>query len=162
MPNQIQTKRTKRKRLEIGAIMAALSGALFMIVLLNDISSFAGPDFDQLPWTLIGRYVLSMIAGGAIAGYLFAGKFGRPGFAGWISATLWGLTAILVAGFFGSLIGMLPERLTDGFQLADLIAVAAGGLILPFAANDSPWLLLVIPLAIGSAHFRSRWSVGKH
>jgi CHASE2 domain-containing sensor protein len=93
---------------------------------------------------------------------MLAGKFGRPGIDGWVSAALWGLVTIFVAGFFGSLIGMLPERLSDGFQLADLIAVAAGGLILPFAANDWPWLLLVIPLAIGSAHFRSRGSVRKH
>ncbi len=141
--------------------MAALAGLLFVFVLYNDISSFTDRDLDQLQWALICRYTLSMIVGGALAGYLLAGKFGRPGITGWVSATLWGLAASLAAGFLGSLIGMLPERLSDGFQSADLVAVAAGGLILPFAAHDWPWLLLLIPVAIGLAHLRTRASVGR-
>lgn len=156
MTGRGHSHRTTRVRVEISAIIAALAGFLFAVVLYNDLSNLSGREHVPLRWGLIGRYVLSMVAGGAAAGYLLAAKFGRPGLAGWIWALLWGVIAILAAGFIGSLIGLLPERLSDGFQASDVIAVAAGGLILPFAANDWPMSLLFIPGAIVLAHLRAR------
>lgn len=90
MTGRGNSHRTTRVRVEISAIMAALAGFLFAIVLYNDLSNLSGREHDPLRWGLIGRYVLSMVAGGAAAGYLLAAKFGRPGIAGWIWAFLLG------------------------------------------------------------------------
>jgi len=156
MSDHSRSPGTASVRREIGATMAALSALMFLTVLYNDISTIVGPSAGDLPWMLIGRYVVAMIAGGAIAGFALMGMFGREGVAGWVLAMSGGFGATLLAGFLGSIAGLLPDRLADGFQAADLFAVAAGGLILPLAIHDWPWLLVLLPSVISATHLRAR------
>lgn len=138
-------------------IVMALTGLLFFAALVvQDIrlDQVSGP--HERPWSLVLRYALSMTVGGALAGFVFAGLFGRRGLLGWILACLGGVLSALVCGFFGSAIGLLPDLLADGYQASDLIQAAAGILVVPFSLIEQP---LLIPLLLGLvilAHVLSR------
>lgn len=142
MPHKPDTKRHNRWR--AAAMMALVAAIMFATVLHDDLPQ--NPDARS---GLIIRYAVAMALGGALAGYLLAGLFGRPGMLGWIMALLGGLLASLVSGFAGSLIGLSPELLLDGVHTSDLIAIFAGILVLPFALADGltialAWIVLIL------------------
>lgn len=137
---------------KIVAGMMALSSALLLFV-------FVVEDFGDLPtlmaaappWGLILRYLFAMALAGAVCGYLMAGMFGRRGLGGWLLAVLGGILIATIAGLLGSLIGLLPDLLADGFQTRDLVAIAAGALVLPLAATGwAPLLVVWLALVLGT------------
>ena len=130
-------------RLRVAMVMAILTTGLFVTVLYDDLALLADAEASDVPTDLIVRYAIAMALGGAASGFVLGGHFGRAGVFGWIRAFLAGVLASLLAGLAGSLIGLLPERLADGWQIGDLLAVLAGTFILPFALNDWPALILV-------------------
>lgn len=137
--------------------MMGLAGALFFFAfLLEDLPSGGEIDWGGLPWGLILRYVVAMGLGGALAGLVLAGMFGRRGVAGWVLALLAGLLAALVAGMFGSAIGQLPDQLVDGFQMAELIPVAFGLLVIPLSFAGQPLLPVVWLVLIFATHLWAR------
>ncbi|WP_416930094.1 hypothetical protein [Tropicimonas sp.] len=116
------------------ALMMALTGALFFFAFMaDDARQMRADGMVALPWGLMWRYLLAMAAGGGLTGAALAGAFGRGGAGGWLLALLAGIAATLIAGLVGSTVGMLPDLLADGWQGRDLIPVAAGLLVVPFA-----------------------------
>ena len=149
------TKPTREARLRVAAVMAVIGIVLFATVLYDDV-----PSNSEARTGLVIRYALAMALGGALAGYLLARLFGRTGVVGWVLAVFGGGLASIVAGLAGSLIGLLPELLSDGWHSTDMIAIASGILILPFALNDGLFVALVwIGLVLG-AHIWARSQKG--
>jgi hypothetical protein len=134
--------------------MMALAGAsLFAAFVGQDIRLRpANMALADLPWGLILRYVAAMAAGGAVAGLIFAGFFGRRGVFGWVLAALGGLLATAISGALGSAFGLLPDLLADGYHSSDVIPVAAGLLVLPLAAGEQPLLLVVVAALVALTH----------
>lgn len=129
----------------IAALMMALSGAFFFVVfVLQDVRIHPELTWDQLPWSLIARYAVAMTAGGALAGVVFSGLFGRSGTGGWFLALLGGAIASLLSGLFGSAFGLLPDLLADGLTMAELIKVVLGALVVPLSVIEQPFLLIVL------------------
>lgn len=129
--------------------MMAITGALFFSAFVLEDTTGGGRDWANLPRGLAVRYLAAMAVGGAIAGWLLAGLFGRRGVLGWLLAVLGGIVASLVAGIFGSAVGLIPDLLADGFSMADLIPIAAGIIIVPLAFGGMPllipvWLALIV------------------
>lgn len=140
------TKPNREARLRVAVVMALVGLFLFATVLYDDV-----PSNSEARTGLVIRYALAMALGGAIAGYLMARLFDRPGVVGWIFAVLGGVLASIMAGLAGSLIGLLPELLLDGWHSTDMIAIASGILILPFALNDGVFVALAwIGLVLGA------------
>jgi hypothetical protein len=129
--------------------MMALIGAVFFFAfLLEDVVGRSSVVWADLPWAVILRYVVAMVIGGALAGWLLAGSFGRRGVAGWLLALLGGALATTIAGLLGSAFGLLPDLLADGWEMADLIPIGYGLAVLPLAFAGVPllslaWLVLV-------------------
>ena len=73
----------------ITTVMMALTGAsLFIAFMLEDLSGLAADQSAALSRMLVLRYILAMAIGGALAGWLLAGLFGRRGLRGWFLALL--------------------------------------------------------------------------
>ncbi len=137
--------------------MMALTGAIFFVVfLLEDVVGRTGIAWANLPWGLIVRYVIAMIVGGAIAGWLAAGLFGRRGVTGWLLALLGGALATTAAGMLGSAVGLVPDLLADGWDMADLIPIGYGLVVLPLAFAGAPLLILVWGVLIAATHLWAR------
>lgn len=137
-------------------VMAFVGVILFVTVVHSDLAAISESRSANAPTGLIIRYALAMAIGGALAGYVLSRLFGRAGIMGWILALIGGLLATIGSGLIGSLFGRLPELLSDGFQMGDLIAVAAGMLIPLFALGDDGWLTLVWLIMILAAHVWKR------
>lgn len=143
----------------IAAGMMALTGVfLFAAFVLEDIRIHPEVPAGELPWGLILRYAVAMALGGAFVGFALAGLFGRTGILGWPLALIGGLLATSLSGLFGSVFGLLPDLLSDGFSVSDVIQAAAGLLILPFAAGDQPWIVLAVLALIIATHVLCRRS----
>lgn len=133
----------------VATVMMAVVGAVFFsIFLLEDVGE-TGLVASELPWALVLRYVLAMGLGGGLAGWLLAGLFGRGGVSGWVLALVGCALATMVAGLFGSAVGLLPDMLADGWETSDLIAIGFGLAVLPLAFAGQPlvlaaWLALTI------------------
>lgn len=139
------------------ALLMALAGAFFFAVFVSqDVRPNEDLSWRTLPWGLLVRYGVAMVLGGLLAGFLFGGLFGRRGVLGWLLAVIVGILALSLSGLLGSAVGLLPDLLADGYQPRDLVAVAAGVLILPLTLADQPWLLAVLLLLIGGAHVLAR------
>jgi hypothetical protein len=135
------------------ALMMALTGAMFFFVFLaEDLNALTEAERANLPVGLILRYVVAMGLGGALAGALLAGMFGRRGVLGWVLAGLGGILVTLVAGMLGSAVGMLPDLLADGWQMADLIPILFGLLVLPLAMAGKPFVAIVWLALIVATH----------
>ncbi|MGI9366562.1 MAG: hypothetical protein ACR2O8_15370 [Rhizobiaceae bacterium] len=137
-------------------VMALLGVILFVTVVHNDLAALSASRSANAPTGLIIRYALAMAIGGALAGFALSRLFGRTGVLGWIWALIAGILATIGSGLIGGLFGRLPELLSDGFQAGDLIAVAAGTLILPFALGDDVWLAILWLAMILAAHVWKR------
>ncbi|MEM6658502.1 MAG: hypothetical protein AAF625_10465 [Pseudomonadota bacterium] len=137
----------------IATFMMALTGAFFFFVFVaQDIRVLENPEIGALPWGLILRYALAMALGGAIAGFLFSGLFGRSGLGGWLLAVFAGVLATTIAGLFGSAIGELPELLSTGVTGATLIPIFAGLLVLPLSIADQPAMAGVLLIMVVVTH----------
>lgn len=124
------------------AMMALTGAAAFIAFSAEDLAGLSPEQRSALPFALIARYIGAMAIGGALSGWLLSGLFGRRRVRGWVLAVAAGLFATLVAGLFGSALGLLPDVLADGWDPGDLIAILAGLLVLPLAAAAQPHLLL--------------------
>lgn len=137
----------------IVAVMMALVGAMFFFVFLaEDIENMTNLEWADLPTGLVLRYIVAMGIGGAIAGFLLAGLFGRAGIGGWALAGIGGVLATLLAGLIGSAAGLLPDLLADGWQMADIIPIAFGLLVIPLAMVGKPLIALVWVALLGVTH----------
>lgn len=130
------------------ALMAVSSALLFTVFVFEDLSDLLRTEWSDVPWGLVLRYVLSMGIAGALIGALLAGMFGRGGTVGWALSVAGGIVTATLAGLLGSFFGLLPSLLSRGTGAGDLIAILAGGLVLPFTVARWPivgalWLLLL-------------------
>ncbi len=66
------------------------------------------------------------------------------------------MLAAVSSGIFGSLFGLLPDMLHDGFQLGDVIAIGFGALVLPLATVGHPWLLILWLILVVASHLWAR------
>ena len=137
-------------------MMALLGGIFFSAFLLEDLAASGEQNWSDMEMALIFRYVVAMIFGGALAGVLLSGIYGRAGVLGWILAFSGGVCAALIAGILGSAAGLLPNLLSDGWQSTDLISIAFGALVAPLAAATHPWLLLVWVIIVAATHVLCR------
>ncbi len=135
-------RRGDSPRALVAGVMALLGAMFFAVLLGDDVENFTGTEWADLPPALILRYLLAMGLGGALAGWLLAGMFGRAGVAGWAVAAIGGVIATCCAGLFGSAVGLLPDLLTDGWQISDLIPILFGLLVLPLSMAARPFLAL--------------------
>jgi hypothetical protein len=101
-------------------------------------------------------YVAAMAIGGALAGYLLAGAFGRHGPFGWLLAMFGGTVATTFGGVAGSFLGMLPDLLTNGAQAGSVVAIGAGALVLPFALTGWPALIVLWFALVVATHVQAR------
>ncbi len=108
--SQLVDMSVRSVRLFVAGMMALASALLFVALLFEDFSALAAADPSQVPWSLMLRYVVSMTFGGAIAGYLLSGMFGRSGIFGWFLALAGGVFTSIFAGILGSFVG---RPLTD-------------------------------------------------
>ncbi len=136
--------------------LALASMLLFLALVFEDIGELAAADWSELPLGLIVRYAVAMGIGGAIAGYVLTGLFGRAGVIGWGLAMTGGVLVATFAGLLGSAIGLSPDLLSDGYQTRDIIAIGAGALVLPLAVIGWPVLLPVWIVLIARAHMLAR------
>lgn len=95
------------------------------------------------------------IAGGLI-GALLSGLFGRRGLVGWALALVAGLLIATVAGLLGSFFGGLPDLIARGTRPGDMIAVLAGGMVLPFVVADWPLIGALWLALLGATHILIR------
>jgi hypothetical protein len=137
-------------------MMALSSALLFIVFLAEDFGGLMATLQAELPWGLVLRYLVAMAAGGALCGALLSGLFGRQGLGGWLLAGLGGIVTATIAGMLGSLLGLLPDLLADGWQTRDLVAVGAGALVLPLAATGWTPLLALWAAVVGGTHIRVR------
>ncbi|WP_170386893.1 hypothetical protein [Ruegeria atlantica] len=138
-------------------MMALIGGSLFLLFLSRDLPQGLQDDWAKENLGLVVRYVIAMTLGGAIMGYLLASMFGRNGFGGWVLALLGGLISTLVAGACGSLLGLLPDILDDGWQASDLVSILFGFLVLPIAAVDKLGSSAIWLAAIAVTHMMSKY-----
>ena len=135
------------------ALMMALLGALlFAAFVLQDIRNHPEIPTGELPWDLILRYAVAMTLGGALAGFVFSGLFGRQGIGGWILTMISGLIAAAVSGLIGSAIGLLPDLSAGGLSTGEILQIAVGLLVLPLSIAEEPWLVLPVAALLIATH----------
>ena len=99
-----------RKARLIVTIMMSLTGATFFFGFLTEEMARVTEEQAQLVSRgLIIRYIVAMAIGGAVAGLICAGLFGRHGLPGWLLVLLGAIVVTLLAGLIGSAIGQLPD-----------------------------------------------------
>lgn len=145
--------------------MAVIGASLFLLFLSRDLPAGLSDDWARQNIGLVARYVIAMTVGGAIMGYLLAPMFGRGGIGGLIASLLGGVLSTFIAGAFGSLIGLLPDLLVNGWQSSDLVAILFGFAVLPLAAAENlgsslVWLAMVFGAHVLSKIERARQSSG--
>ena len=147
---------SKSPRLLITLAITVTSALTFAALLIEDLNGFDDLEFDDLPWGLILRYMVTMALGGAVAGFLLAGMFGRRRIGGWFLAILGGVVATLLAGLLGSFFGWLPDYLSAGDQPNALVSILAGALVPIFAFAGRPVLFLLWVMLIVATHLLAR------
>jgi energy-converting hydrogenase Eha subunit A len=143
-------------KLVASGMMALIGALLFGAFVLQDLRSVPRENMADVPWDLVLRYSIAMIVGGALAGIMFCGLFGRRGIIGWCLAMIGGVIASLLSGVLGSVFGLLPELLADGFSPSDVVQVGAGLFVLPLAVAEQPALLLAFFVLVGATHVLCR------
>ncbi|QJF51196.1 hypothetical protein [Roseobacter ponti] len=147
---------SKRLKRQVILTLALASMLLFLALVFEDIGELAAANWSELPLGLIVRYAVAMGIGGAVAGYVLAGLFGRQGITGWCLAMTAGVLVATFAGLLGSAIGLAPDLLSDGYQTRDIVAIGAGALVFPLAVIGWPVLLPVWIVLIARAHMLAR------
>jgi hypothetical protein len=133
-------------------VLALASMLLFVALVFQDMGALTDTDWSNLPFGLITRYLIAMGLGGALAGYILSGLFGRSGLLGWFSAMIGGVLVATFAGLIGSAIALAPDLLSDGLQTRDVVAIGSGAFVLPFALSGWPILLPIWIALISTAH----------
>ena len=122
------------------AIIWGLMVAVFAVIFaLQDVLRAE----DAQASAYVGTTILGVChgLGGALAGYLLAGLFGRAGAGGWLLAILGTLVVVLLGGLFGGAFAALYGVVTGTTNLAtDFIRIGLGAVTAPLAIADSPWL----------------------
>jgi len=143
-----------RPALVWGATLA-LFAALFA---LQDWASFEA--LPAAPATILGRtagYAACHGLGGAAAGWLAAGLFGRDGIAGWALAVIGGLAVTLLGGLVGGAIfGLLGASGVGAPLVEGAIRVGMGPLNVPLAVAQRPALAAIWIVAVAAAHLWRR------
>ncbi len=99
--------------------------------------------------------------GGAIAGYLLAGLFGRDGVGGWLIALLGAIVVVVLGGLFGGVFAALYGAVTGTSDLAtDVIRIGLGAVTAPLAIAESPWLAPLWAAVAAAAHLACRGARG--
>ncbi|AXI45237.1 hypothetical protein C1J03_03810 [Sulfitobacter sp. SK012] len=137
-------------------VLALSSMLLFLALVFEDLGEIADADWSNLPIGLIVRYLIAMGLGGALAGHILSGLFGRTGFLGWLLAIFGGVVTATFAGMVGSAIGLAPDLFLDGFQTRDFVAIGAGALVFPLALIGWPVLLPIWTALVSTAHILAR------
>ena len=157
MENEVnQRARANGHKSTVTIMLALASMLLFLALVFEDMGELAATDWSNLPLGLITRYFIAMGLGGALAGYILSGLFGRNGLLGWFLAIIGGVIAATFAGLIGSAIGLSPDLLSDGFQTRDVVAIGAGALVLPLALTGWPILLPIWLTLVSIAHIFAR------
>ncbi|WP_147238796.1 hypothetical protein [Rhodosalinus halophilus] len=143
-------------RVAVAGAMALAGALLFVVFLYEDMEDALRAAEAALPWGPILGYVVAMGFGGAVAGALLSGAFGRRGIGGWFLSALAGVVTTTVGGMLGSLAGLLPSLISEGWTTGDLIGIGAGALILPLAIIDWPLLILIWIGLVVAAHLLAR------
>jgi hypothetical protein len=156
MQDTTASQKSGSARTVVAFMMANTSALFFFAFILEDLPTLREWSWHDLPVGLILRYALAMGLGGAVAGFLLAGLFGRRGLPGWVLALLAGVLATLLAGVVGSAVGLAPDLLADGWQSTDMVAILAGLVLLPLALVDHPWLILIWLALIVVTHLWAR------
>ncbi len=136
-------------------VMAVIGASLFLLFLSRDLPDGLSDDWAKQNFGLVARYVVAMTLGGALMGYLLAPMFGHSGVGGYALSLVGGVLATLIAGAIGSLFGLLPDLLSDGWQSSDLIAILFGFAVLPLAAAENFGSLLIWLSMVVAAHVLS-------
>ncbi|MEM1073018.1 MAG: hypothetical protein AAGI36_01095 [Pseudomonadota bacterium] len=137
----------------VASPMMALTGAIFFFAFVfQDIRIHPEIPAGELPWGLIIRYGVAMTLGGAVAGYLMAGLFGRSGIGGWILSFLAGTLATLLLGLVGSAFGLIPDLADQGLTSGELVQITLGALVVPLSLIEQPYLILVLLVLFGATH----------
>lgn len=137
-------------------MMALIGASLFGAFVLQDIRIHPELGLQDLPWGLILRYSAAMTLGGALIGYLFCGLFGRTGAGGWVLALFGGVLAASLSGLIGSVFGLMPDLLADGFSTSDAIRIGVGLLVFPLASLEQPILFPLVMSMIIASHIWSK------
>ncbi|MEM8731064.1 MAG: hypothetical protein AAGF79_14225 [Pseudomonadota bacterium] len=140
---------SRKARLTVIVLMAILGATFFFGFLSEDMGHVTEEQRDTVSQTLVLRYIVAMALGGAIGGAITAGLFGRHGVLGWLLGFVGGVLASLLGGFFGSALGLVPDLISSGFVLPDVVAVGFGFVLIPLSLVGEPlmvavWLALVV------------------
>lgn len=152
----VAVSRRKTPRRAATFVMAVIGASLFLLFLSRELPEGLNDDWAKKNIGLVARYVIAMTIGGAAMGYLLAPMFGRAGIGGYIASILGAVLSTLIAGAFGSLIGLLPDLLADGWQSSDLVSILFGFAVLPLAAVENLGSSLVWLAMAVSAHYLSK------
>lgn len=130
------------------ALAAALTGFVVSFAMVH----FGGPNARYLP---VGSFHLSALVGAGLAGWIFAGAFGRSGRRGWVVAVLGSIAMTLVGGYLGGafLWGLFHQG-TNSF-----LPIPVLGMVAIVDSAESPvalviWSALMIALHILCARLR--------
>ncbi|MFD0980779.1 hypothetical protein [Tropicimonas aquimaris] len=135
------SKPGRAPRLVVAQMMAVISGLLVLAFIFQDSAAMA----DAQPG-LAGAITFQLVAqalGGFIVGWILAGLFGRPGLTGWMLSLAMGVLATVLAGLLGGIIKSVPRFLSEGFELGELVTVAASALAGPLAFDRNPVLAVI-------------------
>ncbi|MEM0947426.1 MAG: hypothetical protein AAGK37_08480 [Pseudomonadota bacterium] len=134
------------------ALIWALTTALFAVAFaLQDVLTAEAPTAAGFFGTAILGVCHAL--GGAIAGFLLAGLFGRNGAAGWIMALVGGVAVVLLGGLFGGAFAAIYGTVTGTADLTvDLIRIGLGAVTAPLAIAEGPALALLWILSAIVAH----------
>ncbi len=137
-------------------VVMAITGAAFFYEFLSDDLQNAGASQTALGVPLALRYILAMAAGGAVAGAILAGFFGRAGAGGWLWAGVGAVLSVVLAGGIGSALGLIPDILGDGLTTQHLISAGFGLVLIPLSMIGRPVMVVLwLGLAV-AAHLLAR------
>ena len=115
----------------VSALIWAAAVALFAVAFaLQDVLTADAPGASAYAGTV--TLGLCHAAGGAIAGYMLAGLFGRGGASGWLLAIIGAILAVLLGGLFGGVFAALYGAVTRTSDLAtEFIRIGLGAVTAP-------------------------------
>lgn len=150
-----------RKARLIVTIMMSFTGATFFFGFLTEEMGRVTEEQAQLVSRgLIIRYIVAMAIGGAVAGLICAGLFGRHGLPGWLLVLLGAIVVTLLAGLIGSAIGQLPDMAADGLNMTELISIGFGLVLIPLAMAGRPAMIAVWAVLMVVTHLLARRARG--
>jgi len=143
-------------RLAVAAIWGATLAFFALAFALQDRASWP-EDAARVIGGDVALFAASQALGGAVAGFLLAGLFGRGGPFGWLLSILGAVLALLLGALAGGAVFGLRELVAGGQDLVlGLIRVGMGPLGIIFASAQAPLLAVALVLATALAHLAAR------